>query len=45
MYVTGMPGLNLEPYVNRVVELFGPMVYRGDLRTNYMTASQVRPVP
>ena len=31
MYVTPQPGLNVEPYVNRCVELFGPMVARADL--------------
>jgi hypothetical protein len=41
LYVTGAAGVNLEPYVNRIVDLYGPIVYRGDLRTNYMTASQV----
>jgi hypothetical protein len=44
LYVTGTAGMSLEPYVNRVVELYGPMVYRGDLRTNYMTATQVTPL-
>lgn len=41
LYVTAQAGLNLEPYVNRTVELFGPVIYHGELRTNYMTAAQV----
>jgi hypothetical protein len=41
LYVTAQAGLNLEPYVNRSVELFGPVIYHGDLRNNYMTATQV----
>lgn len=31
MYVTAQPGLNLEPFINRRVELFGPMVNRQEL--------------
>lgn len=31
MYVTPQPGLNMEPYINRCVQLFGPMVARADL--------------
>lgn len=45
LYVTAQAGLNLEPYVNRTVELFGPTVYHGDLRTNYMSAAQVNLIP
>jgi len=41
LYVTAQTGLNLEPYVNRNVELYGPVIYHGDLRNNYMTATQV----
>lgn len=44
LYATALPGLSLEPYVNRIVNLYGPIVYRGDVRTNYMTVSQVSPV-
>lgn len=44
MYVTAQPGLNLDFYVNRNVELFGAIVYRGDLRSNYITVSQVNPL-
>lgn len=43
-YVTATPNLNLEPYVNRVVNLVGVAVYRGDLRSNHMTVSGVSQV-
>jgi hypothetical protein len=45
LYVTAQPGVNLEPYVNRTVNLYGPMWYSGEVKTNYMTVSQVVPVP
>jgi hypothetical protein len=45
LYVTALPQLNLEPYVGRMVELFGPIVYRGDIKQNYMTAAQVSLAP
>jgi uncharacterized protein YgiM (DUF1202 family) len=46
IYVTAQPGVNLEAFVNRGVDLYGPIVYRGELRcANYMTASYVKPVP
>jgi hypothetical protein len=44
MYVTGS-GLNLELYCGQAVELYGSIVYRGDLRTNYLTATQARLLP
>jgi hypothetical protein len=44
MYVTAQPGLNLDAYVHRAVEVSGPTVYRGDMRANYMTVSQIRPL-
>jgi SH3-like domain-containing protein len=31
LYVVAQPGLNLEPFANRRVELFGPMVNRQDM--------------
>jgi uncharacterized protein YgiM (DUF1202 family) len=45
LYVTAQPGtnVNLEQYVNKPVTLYGPTWYRGDLKTNYMTVSQVQP--
>jgi hypothetical protein len=44
LYVTAQPGVNLEAYANRSVNLYGKMIYRGDLRTNYMTACQLTPL-
>jgi uncharacterized protein YraI len=43
IYVTPGPNVNLEPYVERITYLCGPMVYRGDLRTYYMTVLRVSP--
>jgi uncharacterized protein YgiM (DUF1202 family) len=50
LYVTEQPGsnVNLRQYLNRNVKLYGPTWFRGDVRTNYMTVSQVQqlePVP
>jgi hypothetical protein len=45
LYVTAQAGVNLESSVNKTVNLYGKMVYRGDLRTNYMTACQLAPLP
>jgi len=45
LYVTAQPGVNLDSYVNRTVNLYGKMIYRGDLKTNYMTACQLAPLP
>ena len=45
LYVTAQPGVNLDTYVNRTVNLYGKMNYRGDLKTNYMTACQLAPLP
>lgn len=45
LYTTPQPGLNLEQYVNRNIELTGWANYRGDLRANYMTAVQVQLLP
>jgi len=41
-YVSPQQGLDLEPYVERQVELFGPAIYSGELRANYMIANQLR---
>ena len=43
-YVTPEPGVELEPWVNRIVELFGTASYSGDLRANYMRVGRVQPV-
>jgi hypothetical protein len=45
LYVTARAGVDLESYVGHKVELFGPAVYRGELRGNYMTVVHVREVP
>jgi hypothetical protein len=42
IYVSPGPNVNLEPYVNRKVYLYGTLVYNGDLRTYYMTVLQVQ---
>jgi hypothetical protein len=42
LYVTAQAGLNLEPYVNRTVELLGSVIYHDLLQTSYMTAAQAR---
>jgi hypothetical protein len=41
-YVTAEAGLELEPYVNRNVELFGVSNYSGELRANCMRAERVQ---
>ena len=43
LYVTPGPGVNLEPYLNRVVSLSGSVIYRGDLKKDYMTVNAVIP--
>jgi hypothetical protein len=44
MYVTAQDGLSLEEYVNRNVDLVGPIVYHGLLRKNYIRVTQVIPM-
>jgi len=42
VYAIAQPGLSLDPYINRQVELFGPMVSRPDLATNgYMSVGKL----
>lgn len=41
-YVSPQQGLDLEPYVERLVELYGPAIYSGELRANYMLVNQLR---
>jgi hypothetical protein len=41
MYVTPDDTLNLEPYVNRTVQLYGEMSYHGSLRTYHLNVHQV----
>lgn len=45
LYITPQTGIDLEPYLNRNVEVHGPAVYRGDLRANYMTVTSAQPLP
>lgn len=45
LYITAQPGLNLEPFVNRTVNLYGTIVYHGELKTNYMRATNAQLVP
>src|SRR5205085_5070859 len=45
LYVSPEPGIDLEPYVEHNVELFGHSAYRGDIRAYYMTVSRVQPLP
>jgi hypothetical protein len=44
LYLTVNPSVDLRPYLDKDVQLYGPLVYRGDLRTHYMVALQVHPV-
>jgi hypothetical protein len=44
LYANPGPGVDLDPYVGRNVELIGAALYDGELRANYMTVTQVRPV-
>jgi hypothetical protein len=43
IYVAAGADVDLEPYVEKNVYLCGPVVYRGDLRTYYMTVVRVSP--
>jgi hypothetical protein len=45
LYATAYTGVHLEEFVNRNVELFGPMVYHPQLRKHYMRVTQVVPLP
>jgi hypothetical protein len=44
MYVTAQPGVNLEPHLNRNVELFGSIIYRGYPPVYHIKVVQVAPV-
>lgn len=44
-YVSEAPGVNLEPYVDRNVELLGRFEPRGDVRPQFMTVVRVIPLP
>jgi hypothetical protein len=45
LYAGPGPSVNLETFVNRRVELVGPYIYNPEFRTNYMTVTQVNPLP
>jgi hypothetical protein len=45
LYVSPEPGIDLEPYLEHNVELFGHTAYRGDIRAYYMTVARVQPLP
>jgi hypothetical protein len=45
LYVGPQAGLDLEPYLNRDVELFGNISYRPDIRSNYMVVTSVKLLP
>jgi hypothetical protein len=42
-YVIGGPGVNLEPHVGQVLELWGTGRYDGEIRGNVFTALRVMP--
>jgi len=41
LYLSATPGVNLEASLERQVQVYGQLVYRGDLRTHYMVVLQV----
>lgn len=43
VYATAGQGVSLEPYLSKVVQLWGYTVWRGDLRNNYITVARVIP--
>jgi hypothetical protein len=44
LYVTAVPGLDLERFLDQRVELIGAAEYQGTLRANHMQAYQVQPL-
>jgi hypothetical protein len=44
-YVLPQPGLDLRPYIEHNVDLYGSLVYDGELRAWLMTATYVRAAP
>jgi hypothetical protein len=42
-YANVAKGVDLRSYVGKVVEVQGPAVYRGDIRTKYMTVMRIVP--
>jgi len=45
LYCTPHTGIDLEPYLNQNVELFGPAIYKGDMRVNYVTMVRIQTLP
>lgn len=45
MYVTAQGNLNLDAYLNRNVSLTGSVIYHGQLKKDYIAASQVSLLP
>jgi len=42
LYITAQSGVSLQSYVGQNVELYGPVLYRGDIRGgNYMSVSRI----
>ena len=40
--ITAQSGVSLQSYVGQNVELYGPVLYRGDIRGgNYMSVSRI----
>jgi hypothetical protein len=44
LYVTAVPGIDLERFLDQRVELMGTAEYRGELRANRMHVHQVQPL-
>ncbi len=42
VYVVPGPGVSLDPYINRTVELYGPQSFREELRANLLTAMRIQ---
>jgi hypothetical protein len=45
LYLTAGRGVNLDPYLQRNVLVFGSLGYSGELRSHYLAALQVSPQP
>jgi hypothetical protein len=45
LYVTAVPGIDLERFVDERVELTGTAEYRGELRANHLLVEKVQPLP
>jgi hypothetical protein len=42
-YLAAGPGIDVGSQVGKVVEVWGPALYRGDIRSNYMTVMRMLP--